>query len=265
MPMQECTSVARMLIHRAVAAAMLVLIAMASMGVMPSPSTLGRLLGASLGSVAPYPCQDCGCGCAGAAECWTACCCHTPHQRLVWALERGILPPIGVRFADADWIAAANSIRPGSATCGACVVRLKAGLAAGVALVRTRGSAGDRSEGACCSSRQSAPASSPCCSSAAADAGSDGTCCAARGTGAAGDARPCSRGPRSLPCASALTCKGGAALVAFAVVPALSPRAVLRVVPVPGGVPPCFTVTPEPVLRWSRALDVPAPPPKPLA
>jgi hypothetical protein len=155
------------------------------------------VFGASIGSGDPYPCQDCGCGCAGATECWTACCCHTPHQRLVWALERGILPPMGVRFTDADWIAAANAIKPGSATCGACVARLKAGLAAGIALVRAEGSAADRSGGSCCSSRRSAPVPSACCSTDGAD-----TAC---------DAGPCTRGPRSLPCASALGCKGGAA------------------------------------------------------
>jgi hypothetical protein len=248
MPLQDSMPGARRLIHAAVAFAMLLVIAMASMGVMPTPASLGRVFGASIGSGDPYPCQDCGCGCAGATECWTACCCHTPHQRLVWALERGILPPMGVRFTDADWIAAANAIKPGSATCGACVARLKAGLAAGIALVRAEGSAADRSGGSCCSSRRSAPVPSACCSTDGAD-----TAC---------DAGPCTRGPRSLPCASALGCKGGAALVVCAVIPSIPADAVLRVVSVPGGVAPRVTANPEPGRLLSRSLDIPAPPPK---
>lgn len=225
--------------HRLVAVAMVAVVAMASMGAMPSPATLGRLLGrlcgASIGSIAAYPCEDCGCGCAGAMECWTACCCHTPHQRLVWALERGVLPPIGVRFSDAEWIAAANAIRPGSATCGACVVRLKASLAAGVSLVRSDAAPVDRTAASCCSSGKADRACSP---------GSR------------------TRGPRSLPCASALTCKGGAALVAFAVVLAIPSGAELRIEVVPEGLPPRITATPEPGSRLNRSLDIPAPPPK---
>ncbi|MFO0828502.1 MAG: hypothetical protein U0572_10190 [Phycisphaerales bacterium] len=40
-----------------------------------------------------FPCEDCGCGCGSAAECWTNCCCHTAHERLAWARANGITPP----------------------------------------------------------------------------------------------------------------------------------------------------------------------------
>lgn len=40
-----------------------------------------------------FPCEDCGCGCASAHECWTNCCCHTPIERARWALTNGVLVP----------------------------------------------------------------------------------------------------------------------------------------------------------------------------
>jgi hypothetical protein len=40
-----------------------------------------------------YPCQDHGCGCQSAAQCWTGCCCLTPEQRWTWARDHRVVPP----------------------------------------------------------------------------------------------------------------------------------------------------------------------------
>jgi hypothetical protein len=103
----------------------------ASLGVIPSP----RVIMGWFGQLATerYPCESCGCGCASATECWTHCCCHTEHQRLVWAISNGVLPPPVVEFSDEQWIAAANAVKPGNAHCVMCVERIKGELRAGVA------------------------------------------------------------------------------------------------------------------------------------
>ena len=41
----------------------------------------------------PYPCQGGHCGCDSAMKCWTSCCCTTPAERELWAMQRGITPP----------------------------------------------------------------------------------------------------------------------------------------------------------------------------
>ena len=40
-----------------------------------------------------FPCEQCACGCNTAKHCWTACCCHTPAQRMAWARRNGVTPP----------------------------------------------------------------------------------------------------------------------------------------------------------------------------
>lgn len=40
-----------------------------------------------------FPCEKCACGCSTARHCWTACCCHTPAQRMAWAKRNGVTPP----------------------------------------------------------------------------------------------------------------------------------------------------------------------------
>ncbi|MCA9285799.1 MAG: hypothetical protein KDA22_11320 [Phycisphaerales bacterium] len=61
------------------------------------------------GSAAPtgerFPCEDCGCGCASAERCWTACCCHSLDERLAWAVRAGVEPPATVlaRLAPGRW------------------------------------------------------------------------------------------------------------------------------------------------------------------
>ncbi len=45
-----------------------------------------------------YPCENRGCGCVSAEECWKGdCCCFTLEEKLAWAEERGIEPPAHVR------------------------------------------------------------------------------------------------------------------------------------------------------------------------
>lgn len=57
-----------------------------------------------------YPCENCACGCGSALECWTACCCHTPHERLVWALANGVKPPAALEVSASQWARAAADL-----------------------------------------------------------------------------------------------------------------------------------------------------------
>lgn len=41
-----------------------------------------------------YPCQDCQCGCSSAAHCWDRCCCHSDVEKLAWASEHNVIPPV---------------------------------------------------------------------------------------------------------------------------------------------------------------------------
>src|SRR4051794_16978264 len=41
----------------------------------------------------PFPCQDHPCGCRTAEQCWAACCCFTPEQRIAWAQAHHVQPP----------------------------------------------------------------------------------------------------------------------------------------------------------------------------
>lgn len=116
---------------RPLAIGMLGLYLSASLGILPSPTLISRWFGHAISE--PYPCQDHGCGCASAHECWNACCCYTPHQRLAWAIRNGVAPPPSVRYTDEQWIAAANDVEPDSANCSLCVAEIKSDLANGVA------------------------------------------------------------------------------------------------------------------------------------
>ena len=52
----------------------------------------------------PFPCQDHGCGCQSAQQCWASCCCLTPEQRWAWAREHQVEPPTyAERPASAGW------------------------------------------------------------------------------------------------------------------------------------------------------------------
>jgi hypothetical protein len=47
----------------------------------------------------PFPCMDHACGCASASQCWHNCCCTTPAERLAWAKQHGVEPPLSVLVA----------------------------------------------------------------------------------------------------------------------------------------------------------------------
>lgn len=114
----------------AVVAAVLVCAHLAcTLGLVPSAALVSRWMGSVYAE--RYPCEGCGCGCGSAAECWSHCCCHSEHERLVWAIRNGVRPPAGVRFTDEQWIAAANAAEAGSAHCVLCVEGIKAELKEG--------------------------------------------------------------------------------------------------------------------------------------
>lgn len=107
----------------------------AGTGVLPSPARLAHWLGGvSPGQAERYPCEACGCGCASAAECWSRCCCHTEHERLVWAIRHGVMPPAELEFSDEAWRAAANAADPRREHCGLCVESVRERLRFGVPL-----------------------------------------------------------------------------------------------------------------------------------
>ena len=68
----------------------------------------------------PFPCMDKPCGCATAEQCFTACCCHTPAERLAWArahgLEPAVLASLAARVARRD-AAGATSATPQEGCC----------------------------------------------------------------------------------------------------------------------------------------------------
>lgn len=233
---------------------------------MPSSRQLAGWLGRLSGE--RYPCEDCGCGCASATECWTHCCCHSEHQRLVWAIENGVAPPAGVVFSDEQWIAAANSVKPGSATCGLCVARIKAELRQGKATPRQGGS--ERSVASGCCGSKSAGAGGACrakaCDGSCGGSGCDscgksehaemavsgGACCG-------GGAKSAVEHGRRGAAISALTCKGLVELLAMTLPTVGFGDVAAWIVPEPAAfvVQPCGEAEFE-----SRNLEVPEPPPR---
>ncbi len=192
-----------------------------SVGILPSPAMIVRWCGRL--TFERFPCENCACGCASAHECWTACCCHSTPERLAWAIREGVEPPESVEFTDAEWMAAANHLRPGSATCSMCVVSIKGRLADGVAV------AAEPDEGSCCGS---------------ADEGA--ACCDTHG-GCREPEQTCgvkTKLPSSMPCASALSCKRQMAMLAMAPLPATPRERVVIVEPAA-----------EPEESFSRPVD----------
>lgn len=114
------------------AAATLACYAAAMWGLIPSRQTVARLASRVI-SAERYPCESCGCGCTGARECWTTCCCHSDEEKLAWAIRNGVQPPEYARFTDDQWVAAANAVEPGSASCGMCVPQIQQDLRSGAA------------------------------------------------------------------------------------------------------------------------------------
>jgi hypothetical protein len=105
-----------------------------SLGVpLPSPAN-----SASDRSGERYPCQGSACGCSTAAKCWTACCCMTNQQKLLWARENGITPPSYVLEAANREQAIADELAQQRAASGrrpCCQKTLQRSSAASVAVV----------------------------------------------------------------------------------------------------------------------------------
>lgn len=217
----------------------------ASFGVIPSPRVVMGWFGQVAGE--RYPCEDCGCGCASATECWTHCCCHTEHVRLVWAIQNGVLPPENVEFTDEQWISAANAVKPGNAHCSICVARIKGELRQGIATQPAQHARSCECPGACdglCGKR--------CCATQPApQTATGGSCCAARND----VTKPSWPGP----VVSALSCKGLQQLLTITLPPPPAVRIAELIPPVPTRSVP---ERPSDVFATSRCLDVTPPPPR---
>ena len=221
----------------------------ASMGIVPSPAMVAGWFGTVWST--PYPCQDHACGCASPHECWTECCCHSEHERLVWAIEHGVMPPKDVTFTDEQWIAAANDVRPGSAHCSLCIETLKASLSRGVATPRAPGSDGPRIASSCCG--QPAACATP--QTTVPSAGGATSCCGQSSVTCASK----SKSAQARWGMSALSCKGKNLLVAIGFPPVPRSAAMGELLPAP--------VFAEPVAigderAISRPLDPSVPPPR---
>lgn len=226
-------------LKRALLGAMLCLYLSCSLGILPSPDLLSRWFGHVVSE--PFPCQSHSCGCVSAEQCWTACCCFTPRQRLAWAIRHGVTPPESVHYTDEDWIAAANDVAPDSAHCSLCVADIKTKLdkTPCVAHVSAGSSCADASGQDGCDASADA-ASSSCCSTT-----------------------PASSTPSlPFPSISPLTCKGLELLLAFAL-PSAPPLALSALLLPPPRLPSFGR--PEDDRSPSRALETAPPPPRSLS
>jgi hypothetical protein len=233
---------------RAVALLLLAVYTVATFGLLPSSQTMSRWFGRVSGD--RYPCEASGCGCAGSQQCWTVCRCHTLRERLVWAIENGVLPPENVHIDDADWIAAANAVKPGSAHCEMCVDRIKNQLKQGIATV------GVRCERGACDTGSRSMLARACASSHKPEAtcSTAASCCS---TATKAETKPAIKQSRlSL---SAMTCKGLSQVLSLClpVAPAVKIDEIIIASPTP------FVPTPPRETEFcSRSLEVPEPPPR---
>ena len=108
----------------------------------------------------PFPCQDKGCGCANARQCWSSCCCHTDAEKLAWAKRNGVAVP-GWFMAQADFT---TSTKSGGGTCCCSQKKSKPQPVA-------------QSKANCCESSKSA-----CCCSTAAPEKPVASCCQKQAT-----------------------------------------------------------------------------------
>lgn len=236
-------------LKRALCGGVLLLYLIASLGLLPSPDLLSRWFGYAISE--PFPCQSHSCGCATAQQCWTSCCCYTPHQRLAWAVRNGITPPSSVRYTDAEWAAAASDAATETDHCSLCDVGATHDQPA-TRSIQTRTSR--EMFGAC----GPVPPTEVACSNDQADSTSSAIACE---TAAAPDSSCCSSvSPiTSLPSASPLSCKGLNPLLAFAL-PTAPPLAFDALLPPLPRLPPYGR--PEDDRSPTRTLDVAAPPPR---
>lgn len=223
----------------------------ASIGIIPSPRVVAGWFGQVAGE--RYPCESCGCGCASATECWTDCCCHSEHERLVWAIENGVMPPRAVEFSDEQWIAAANAVKAGSAHCVLCVERIKGELRRGVTTRPDRDTA-TGCTGTCdghCGMAKGICRESKLAAKPGALASGGASCCATKGDAA--------KSTWPGPTVSALSCKGLEQLLTMTVPPSPPGGMVGFILPPPR---PQVATWPSDAVHPSRTLDVPAPPPR---
>ena len=61
----------------------------------------------------PFPCQNMGCGCQNARQCWADCCCHSDQQKIEWAKANNVKPP-------AWFVAQLSDAGTESESCGSC-------------------------------------------------------------------------------------------------------------------------------------------------
>jgi hypothetical protein len=219
----------------------------ASFGAIPSPRVVMGWFGEVAGE--RYPCESCGCGCASATECWTHCGCRSEHERLVWAIENGVMPPLEAQFSDEQWIAASNEVKPGSAHSVMCVEQIKSELRKGIATRRSDDPTCEPA-GAC----DGLCGTANCETKAVGKSASAASCCAK-----GGDEKKSSWPGPSI---SALSCKGLQQLLTMTLPPSPPVRVVDFILPEPAAFVP---QRPKVVANSSRTLDVPEPPPRLIA
>ncbi len=215
-------------LKQALCGGMIALYLSVSLGLLPSPGLLARWLGHGVSEA--FPCQAHGCGCASAHECWTSCCCYTPHQRLTWAIRHGVRPPAFVRYSPEEWRAAEIEAASASTTMRSCPL-CETGIAESL-----------------CGDPEAVGLKGACCDSGAEHADVSAAC--GESTGIV---------PRLVPSISPLTCKGLELLLAFAV-PATHPPELAMVLPPALRLPPFGR--PEDRCSPTRTLDVASPPPR---
>jgi len=211
----------------------------ASIGVLPSPRMIERLLvqlqlavvSTGTDPAERFPCEGCACSCGSARECWSSCCCHTEEERIRWAIDQGVEPPA--------------SVRP---TLLAKFMRAKVEQAERLAsaVAAPRDTAGSDDLPPCCRARAQKG-----------DATHDGTddgCSTASRCASSDPSRPLG------PCMSALGCKGlASALFAIAIPPAI-PAVGVDFCWLDAGIRAARC---EPVFVYAtRALDSDEPPPR---
>ena len=87
----------------------------ATIGVMPSPASVGKVSQRLTGE--RYPCENGSCGCHSARECWTTCGCQSMEAKLAWAKREGVPVPAYVHV-DRDRLASGSA--SGGGSCPLC-------------------------------------------------------------------------------------------------------------------------------------------------
>lgn len=241
-------------LKRALCGAMLAIYLACSLGILPSTDLLSRWLGHAVSE--PFPCQSHSCGCASAHQCWTACCCYTPRQRLAWATRNGVTPPPSAHFSEQDRLAAANDVAHDTTPLASASSNSSDSPACPLCVADTKSKLDDSISCATGCSTASAPPDRT--ASVSERTPPSGDCCTTSSPPLPIAHSPL---PSSFPSISPLTCKGLKLLLAFAL-PAAPPLAFASLLPPPPRLPTFDR--PEDDHADTRALDVAAPPPRAL-